>query len=189
MGRSWLTKTSPLVNVSAGQSVPYTIIAKNPKSTPIVNSTVTDLMPAGFHFRAGSGSIDGKRLDPTVNGRELAWTHLSFAAGEIKTFTLVLTVGAGGGGGDFVNQAMAYNSLTHALISNVASATVRIVGDPSFDCPDLIGKVFDDAQRQRPARSRREGHCRSAPGDRPGPLGHDGRARTLSHRLPRDPER
>jgi uncharacterized repeat protein (TIGR01451 family) len=140
-----LTKTSPLVNVSAGQSVPYTIIAKNPKSTPIVNSTVTDLMPAGFHFRAGSGSIDGKRLDPTVNGRELAWTHLSFAAGEIKTFTLVLTVGAGGGGGDFVNQAMAYNSLTHALISNVASATVRIVGDPSFDCPDLIGKVFDDA--------------------------------------------
>jgi len=140
-----LTKTSPLVNVSAGQSVPYTITAKNPKSTPIVNSTVTDLMPAGFHFRAGSGSIDGKRLDPTVNGRDLTWTHLSFAAGEIKTFTLVLTVGAGGGGGDFVNQAMAYNSLTHALISNVASATVRIVGDPTFDCPDLIGKVFDDA--------------------------------------------
>ena len=139
-----LTKTSPLVNVSAGQSVPYTITAKNPKSTPIVNSTVTDLMPAGFHFRAGSGSIDGKRLDPTVSGRELAWTHLSFAAGEVKTFTLVLTVGAGGSG-DFVNQAMAYNSLTHALISNVASATVRIVGDPTFDCPDLIGKVFDDA--------------------------------------------
>jgi uncharacterized repeat protein (TIGR01451 family) len=139
-----LTKTSPLVNVSAGQSVPYTITAKNPKSTPIANSTVTDLMPAGFHFHAGSGSIDGKRLDPTVNGRELTWTRLSFAAGEIKTFTLVLTVGAGGGGGDFVNQAMAYNSLTHALISNVASATVRIVGDPTFDCPDVIGKVFDD---------------------------------------------
>jgi uncharacterized repeat protein (TIGR01451 family) len=140
-----LTKTSPLVNVSAGQSVPYTITARNPKNTPIVNGTVTDLMPAGFHFRAGSGSIDGKRLDPTVSGRELTWTHLSFAAGQIKTFTLVLTVGAGGGGGDFVNQAMAYNSLTHALISNVASATVRIVGDPTFDCPDLIGKVFDDA--------------------------------------------
>jgi uncharacterized repeat protein (TIGR01451 family) len=140
-----LTKTSPLVNVSAGQSVPYTITAKNPKSVPIVNSTVTDLMPAGFHFRTGSGSIDGKRLDPAVNGRELTWTHLSFAPGETKTFTLVLTVGAGGGGGDFVNQAMAYNGLTHGLISNVASATVRIIGDPTFDCPDLIGKVFDDA--------------------------------------------
>ena len=139
-----LTKTSPLVNVSSGQSVPYTITARNPRSMPIVNGTVTDLMPAGFHYRAGSGSIDGKRLDPSVSGRDLTWTHLSFAAGEIKTFTLVLTVGAGGGGGDFVNQAMAYNSLTHALISNVATATVRIVGDPTFDCPDLIGKVFDD---------------------------------------------
>jgi uncharacterized repeat protein (TIGR01451 family) len=144
-GALMLTKTSPLVNVSAGQSVPYTITAKNSRNAPIVNSTITDLMPAGFHFRGGSGSVDGRRLDPAVSGRELTWTHLSFAAGETKTFTLVLTVGAGGGGGDFVNQAMAYNGLTHGLISNVASATVRIVGDPTFDCPDLIGKVFDDA--------------------------------------------
>jgi large repetitive protein len=69
---------------------------------------------------------------------------LSFAPGETKTFTLVLTAGAGVAGGEYVNQATAYNSLTHGLISNLASATVRIVGDPTFDCPDLIGKVFDD---------------------------------------------
>jgi hypothetical protein len=40
---------------------------------------------------------------------------------------------------------MAYNGLTNTLISNIASATVRITGDPTFDCPDLVGKVFDDA--------------------------------------------
>jgi hypothetical protein len=40
---------------------------------------------------------------------------------------------------------MAYNALTNGLISNVASATVRITADPTFDCPDLIGKIFDDA--------------------------------------------
>jgi large repetitive protein len=57
----------------------------------------------------------------------------------------VLTVGAGVVSGEFVNQAMAYNALTNGLISNVASATVRISADPTFDCPDLIGKVFDDA--------------------------------------------
>jgi hypothetical protein len=44
-----------------------------------------------------------------------------------------------------VNQTTAYNGVTNALISNVATATVRVVGDPTFDCPDLIGKVFDDA--------------------------------------------
>jgi uncharacterized repeat protein (TIGR01451 family) len=145
VGALVLTKTSPLVNVSAGQSVPYTITARNSQSTATVNSTLSDLMPAGFHYRVGSGAINGKRQDPTVNGRDLTWTHLSFAPGEIKTFTLVLTVGAGVSTGDYVNQATAYNSLTHGLISNLASATVRIVGDPTFDCPDLIGKVFDDA--------------------------------------------
>jgi uncharacterized repeat protein (TIGR01451 family) len=145
VGALVLTKTSPLVNVSAGQSVPYTITARNSQNSAIVNSTVSDLMPAGFRYRTGSGAINGKKTDPTVNGRELTWTHLSFAPGETKTFTLVLTVGAGVGGGDYVNQATAYNSLTHGLISNLASATVRIVGDPTFDCADLIGKVFDDA--------------------------------------------
>jgi uncharacterized repeat protein (TIGR01451 family) len=140
-----LTKTTPLVNVAPGQAVPYTITAKNSQSTAIPDSTVTDLMPPGFHFRAGSGSINGKRQDPTVNGRELTWSHVTFAPGAIKTFTVVLTVGAGVGTGDYANQATAYNGLTHELISNLASATVRIIGDPTFDCPDLIGKVFDDA--------------------------------------------
>ncbi len=144
VGALVLTKTSPLVNISAGQSVPYTITAKNSASTPVLNSSVTDLIPAGFRYFTGSGSINGRRVDPTISGRELTWAHLSFAPGETKTFTLVLTAGAGVAGGEYVNQATAYNGLTHGLISNLASATVRIVGDPTFDCPDLIGKVFDD---------------------------------------------
>ena len=144
VGALVLTKSTPLVNISAGQSVPYTITAKNSQSTAIQNSAVTDLMPAGFGFYAGSGAINGKKTQPTVSGRELAWAHLNFAPGETKTFTLVLTAGSGVGGGEYVNQASAYSGLTHGLISNLATATVRIVGDPTFDCPDLIGKVFDD---------------------------------------------
>ncbi len=145
LGSLVLVKTTPSVDISAGQSVPYTIFATNPQTTPIVNATVTDLMPAGFRYRAGSGTVNGKRLDPTVNGRLLSWTHLGFAPGERKTFTLVLTAGAGVGSGEYVNQATASNGLTNTLISNVATAAVRIVADPTFDCPDLIGKVFDDA--------------------------------------------
>ena len=145
VGALLVTKTTPMVNVSAGQSVPYTITATNTQATPVFNSTMTDVIPAGFRFRIGSGLVNGQRLDPTVNGRQLTWTHLTFAPGERKTFSLVLTVGAGVVSGEFVNQAMAYNALTNGLISNVASATVRISADPTFDCPDLIGKVFDDA--------------------------------------------
>ena len=139
-----VTKTTPLPSISAGQPVPYTITVTNPQNVAIPNATLTDLIPAGFRFRPGSGSVNGRKLDPAVNGRQLTWTHLKFAPGEKKTFTLVLTAGAGVLSGEFVNQAMAYNALTNSVISNVATATVRIVADPSFDCPDLIGKVFDD---------------------------------------------
>jgi uncharacterized repeat protein (TIGR01451 family) len=144
VGALVLTKTTPLVNISAGQSVPYTITATNPKNTPLDTVTVTDVMPAGFSYRAGSGAINGKKQDPTVAGHTLSWTRIRVPAGGTMTFTLVLTAGAGVGSGEYVNQAMAYNGLTNTLISNIASATVRISGDPTFDCPDLIGKVFDD---------------------------------------------
>jgi hypothetical protein len=39
------------------------------------------------------------------------------------------------------------NTVADARVSNVASATVRVVPDPTFECSDLIGKVFDDRNR------------------------------------------
>jgi uncharacterized repeat protein (TIGR01451 family) len=140
-----LTKATPLVNISAGQSVPYTITATNAQSAAIETVTVTDLIPAGFSYRTGSAAVNGVKTNPILNGRMLSWTHLNFAPGTKMTFTLVLTAGAGVTGGEYTNQAMAYNGLTGSLISNVATATVRLSGDPTFDCPDLLGKVFDDA--------------------------------------------
>ncbi len=145
LGSLVITKTTPLVNITAGQSVPYSIRATNSKDTSIPNGTVTDLVPAGFRFRTGSGAVNGQRQDPMVSGRTLSWTHLRFAPNEKKTFTLVLTAGAGVVGGDYVNQASAFNGVTNSVISNMATATVRVVGDPTFDCADLVGKVYDDA--------------------------------------------
>ena len=60
VGSLVLTKTTPLVNISVGQSVPYSITATNPQNSPVFDSTVTDLIPAGFRFRAGSGSVNGQ---------------------------------------------------------------------------------------------------------------------------------
>lgn len=55
----------------------------------------------------------------------------------------MLTVGAGVSDGDYVNRA--WGAVPGgAPGTNIASATVRIVPDPTFDCPDIIGKVFDD---------------------------------------------
>jgi hypothetical protein len=49
--------------------------------------------------------------------------------------------------GEFVNRARALSTLTGQPLSGEAHATVRVVPDPTLDCTDVIGKVFDDVNR------------------------------------------
>jgi len=139
-----MSKTTPLVNVHRADLVPYTITATNRMATALGNINVTDRIPPGFRYRVGSASLNGLPVEPLVSGRDLTWKNQSFAAGEKKTFRIILVVGTGVGEGEYTNQTWSLNSLVNSVVSNVAGATVRIVPDPTFDCSDLIGKVFDD---------------------------------------------
>jgi uncharacterized repeat protein (TIGR01451 family) len=139
-----VTKTTPKLNVTRGEMVPYTITATNSLSTAAPNITVRDLMPPGFKYRVGSATLNGSHLEPTVAGRTLSWANQTFAGSEKKTYRLILTVGTGVSEGKYVNTAWALNGLTGNSVSNTATATVQVVPDPTFDCSDIIGKVFDD---------------------------------------------
>lgn len=139
-----ISKTTPLVNVTRGDLVPYTITARNTLSSPLTNIDLRDRIPPGFKYRLGSSSVNGVPQEPLVEGRLLNWRDQSYAAGETKIYKLLLVVGVGVGEGEYVNQAFGINTLANAQISNLATATVRVVPDPTFDCSDLIGKVFDD---------------------------------------------
>jgi uncharacterized repeat protein (TIGR01451 family) len=139
-----VTKTSPLINVSKGELVPYTITAHNTLSATLTNIALVDQMPPGFKYKLGSATLNGVKQEPTVTGRQLSWPGQTFTASETKTLKLMLVVGSGVGEGEYTNQAWALNSLVNAAVSNVAAATVRVIPDPTFDCSDLIGKVFDD---------------------------------------------
>ncbi len=140
----FITKTAGTVNVSKGDLVPYTVTARNTVATTLSNINLIDLLPPGFSFRSGSANLNGVPTPPVASGRQLAWNGLTFAVGETKTFTMLLTVGSGVGYGAYVNQAWAINSLVNSMVSNVAAATVRVTPDPTLDCTDIIGKVFDD---------------------------------------------
>ncbi|MCB5188709.1 DUF11 domain-containing protein [Methylobacillus caricis] len=137
-----ITKVTPLVNVVRGDLVPYIITATS--TVNIANIDITDRLPPGFKYRSGSASVNAVRIEPEVNGRDLTWKNQTFAAGESKTYKLILVVGTGVGEGEYVNQAWAQNGLVDTLVSNIGSATVRVTPDPTFDCSDIIGKVFDD---------------------------------------------
>ena len=145
-----IVKTSPLVNVTKGQAVPYTITATNTLAASLADLDIVDQIPAGFRYRTGSASVrqGGSSVfvptEPTVAGRSMTWSGQDFAAGETKTYRLVLMVGAGVGEGEYTNLAWAHNPLAGARVSNVGEATVRIIPDPLFDCSEIIGTVFDD---------------------------------------------
>jgi uncharacterized repeat protein (TIGR01451 family) len=131
-------------DVTRGGLVPYTITAKNILGGTIPNISIVDQVPAGFRYRTGSARLNGLPVTPVENGRQLTFPPVTFATDETKTIDLILTVGAGVGDGEHVNQAWAVNSNVNAVVSNVAQATVRIEPDADFDCTDILGKVFDD---------------------------------------------
>ena len=139
-----VTKTTPLVNVKRGELVPYTITATNTLAATLPNIDVRDQIPPGFRYRSGSATLNAVPSEPTINGRQLTWRNQTFAPAERKVFKLILVVGAGVGEAEYINQAWALNNVVDRQVSNTAIAAVRVIPDPTFDCSDIIGKVFDD---------------------------------------------
>jgi uncharacterized repeat protein (TIGR01451 family) len=142
-----VTKTTPLVHVSRGQLVPYIITVTNGIDVSLPNVTIVDRFPAGFRYVEGSARLDGVPTEPAMAGRELSWSGLTVTPDNRHELKLLLAVGSGVGEGEFVNRAQAMSALTGGAVSVEASARVRIVPDPALDCTDVIGKVFDDENR------------------------------------------
>ena len=140
-----VTKTTPTVNTNVGQLVPYTVTARNTSTNNYSGLLVTDTMPAGFKYVEGSASIGGVSTEPNVSGRNLVWENQTLNAGDTLTYRLILVVGSGVQPGEYVNRA--FVSGAGVVVSNIASATVRVIPDPVFDCSDIIGKVFDDENK------------------------------------------
>ncbi|MCW8859305.1 MAG: hypothetical protein OQK97_06340, partial [Deltaproteobacteria bacterium] len=139
-----ITKTASLTNVSKGSLVPYTITVTNIYGVPLEDISIVDRFPAGFKYVTGSARLDGEAVEPDINGRELTWDGLELSINAVRTIKLLLVVSSGVTEGDYVNRALVFNTVLGTAVSGEASATVRVIPDPDFDCTDVIGKVFDD---------------------------------------------
>jgi uncharacterized repeat protein (TIGR01451 family) len=139
-----ITKTSSMTNVTKGTLVPYTITVTNVYGVPLYDISIVDRFPAGFKYVAGSARMDGNASEPRINGRELVWDNLELQVNQKYTLQLLLVVGSGVSEGEYINRAVVYNTATGGAASGEATATVRVIPDPDFDCTDVIGKVFDD---------------------------------------------
>ncbi len=142
-----MSKTTPMVNVTRGQMVPYTLTVRSSWPIDMPGVDVVDRYPVGFKYIEGSGRLDGEPVDPVIADGELVWEALTLTAEGEHTIELLLAPGAGVTDGEFVNRAHAELAQTGEALSSVATATVRLVPDPTFDCTDVTGKVFSDDNR------------------------------------------
>jgi uncharacterized repeat protein (TIGR01451 family) len=143
-----LSKTTPKVSVSRGDLVPYEITLHNQLPEEISGLRIRDHFPAGFRYVEGSARVDGAPTEPdALAGQELIWNDLEVDAASSSKLVLLLAVGAGVSEGEYTNRARAFDGDTDAPLTLEAQATVRVVPDPTFDCTDVLGKVFDDANR------------------------------------------
>ncbi len=142
-----ITKTTPDLNVTRGQLVPYTITVTNVLGADLQGARIVDRFPPGFVYVRGSARLDGFPREPTITRRELSWSGITFGASTHHKIVLLLAVGAGVSEGEFVNRAQVMDGATGGPLSGIATATVRVVPDPTFDCTDVFGKVFDDINR------------------------------------------
>ncbi|MFW2403720.1 MAG: hypothetical protein ACN4GT_03060, partial [Gammaproteobacteria bacterium] len=142
-----ITKTTPMFNVTRGQMVPYVITIDSTFGIDLAGVGVIDRLPAGFSYIEGSARFDDQELEPAIVGRELVWSDLTLESSGQHSIKLLLAVGAGVSEGEFTNRAQAVSSATGTPLSAEATATVRLVPDPTFDCTDLTGKVFNDGNR------------------------------------------
>lgn len=145
-----LRKTTSKLTVKKGELLPYRITARNTRGNPVPGVAVVDTLPPGFRYVPGSLTVrslpGGVALPvvPQLNGRQLVVPGQNFAPNETKEYLMVAGVGVGVGEGEFVNQVVATQGVGGRTLSNLATATVRVVPDALFDCTDVIGKVYDD---------------------------------------------
>ncbi|MGJ7535824.1 MULTISPECIES: SdrD B-like domain-containing protein [unclassified Variovorax] len=145
-----LRKTTSKLTVKKGELLPYRITARNTRGNPVPGVAVVDTLPPGFRYIQGSLTVRtmpggvALPLVPQINGRQVVVPGQNFAPNETKEYLMVAGVGVGVGEGEFVNQVVALQGVGGRTLSNLATATVRVVPDALFDCTDVIGKVYDD---------------------------------------------
>ncbi|WP_166882133.1 cadherin-like beta sandwich domain-containing protein [Massilia mucilaginosa] len=158
-----LSKTGDRQTAELGDTVRYTIVLSQGAGSTIAQSSVRDVLPAGFRYVPGSATVNGVRApDPlSAAGSVLGFQLGAAGGGRQLVLTYRARVGVGSMQGDGVNRAWAYacNSAAGcldeatlapragAIASNEARFQVKVTGGVFTNDACVAGKVFADCNR------------------------------------------
>ena len=90
---------------TSGSTVTYTLNVKNEGNIPLSNFVVTDILPGGFSYVAGSTS-GVTSADPSISGSVLSWNISdTLSVGEDFTISYRATIASDLGNGMYINYA------------------------------------------------------------------------------------
>ncbi len=135
-----LEKTTTSNIVRRGDIVPYEITVTNVNTFLVGPVDLVDTLPPGFLYVPDSSSLAGA----VSTGRRITWPGITIPAASSLTVTIEARILNGARSGDLVNTVELFDSTTGAPVASPATATVRMLPEPVFDCGDVIGKVFED---------------------------------------------
>lgn len=143
-------KTSSNPNAEIGDTITYTVDIANNTGAFLNDVVVQDIIPFGFIYREGSARLDGAVIaDPVLTNGTQVFTVGHMPDGSSRTLTYRLRVGPASLLGDGINRARAETTTGLNVISNTASARVKIAPSVFSDEGYIIGKVYIDCDYDR----------------------------------------
>ncbi len=141
-GILWVSASAGKNTVSVGDYLTYTITVENTSANTVPGTVLTTNLPVGFRYEPGSTRTGGlASTDPLIapDGRSLAFSIGDVPPGGKVSITFVARVGAGVQPGKAAAPNMASSG---ALLSNTATATVRVVDELFRSRNVIMGRVL-----------------------------------------------
>jgi uncharacterized repeat protein (TIGR01451 family) len=111
-----IEKSNDKPNASAGDTVNYSLVVTNSGNVAINNVIVTDFLPGGFSYAAGTTKIDGvASSDPGVTGSKLEWSVGTIDVGNSLTITYRIQVANDASNGTYKNFATCHGGVGGAV--------------------------------------------------------------------------
>ncbi|YBV95059.1 choice-of-anchor D domain-containing protein (plasmid) [Phyllobacteriaceae bacterium JZ32] len=141
-----IIKQAGLRQIKRGEKAPFTIKVTNHSSRNVGSVSVTDIIPSGFRYIDGSATIDGVAVAPVVAGQRVRFDNVALGPNAEVVIRLQMLALSSAEPGKHTNKATV-NGLDGNPLAPEARADIEIMIEPVFDCGDIIGKVFDDLNR------------------------------------------
>src|SRR5690606_16127649 len=141
-----ISKQAGRSQIWRGETIDFTILVANTALTNAGVIDVVDTIPPGFRFVDGSATVNGAAATPSLSGSEIRFAGLPLGPSSQLEIRLNLLALATASPGRHVNRANVLDPSGTPLAPE-AVAMSEVLTEAMLDCSEIVGKVFDDLDR------------------------------------------